>query len=177
MKGTHFGQHQSLCLFNWVRSKNTSQKGKIWKFHKWQVNLRSWKTWKGHGKVTEFEVLKSVLCVIKILKLPTLPSPDTNFLLTAKSWVRGGAWGAFPKLLSWNYNKKKILHKMKIKFLTNTVYFRRVLVQWNLMLPLKWWWVYHFNIQDKVKFDLFDWLIIMMMKESAVYMVIAYHCS
>ena len=48
---------------------------------------------------------------------------------------------------------------MKIKFLTNTVYFCRVLVQWNLMLPLKWWWVYHFNIQDKLKFDLFDWLL------------------
>ena len=33
----------------------------------------------------EFEVLKSVLRVIKVLKLPTLPSPDTNFLHKAKS--------------------------------------------------------------------------------------------
>jgi len=146
MNGTHFGQHQSLCLFNLVKSKSASKKGKIWKFYKWQVNLRSWKTWKGHGKIMEFEVLKSVLCVIKVLKLATLPSPGNNFLLTAKSWARGGARGALPR---------KILHKMKRKFLTNTVYFCRVLVQWNWMLPLKWWWVYHFNIQDFLKFVLF----------------------
>ena len=36
----------------------------------------------------EFEELQSVLCVTKVLKLPTHPSPDllnvnTNFLLTA----------------------------------------------------------------------------------------------
>ena len=53
----------------------------------------------------EFEELKSVLCVSKVLKLLTHPSPDllnvnSNFLLTAKSWFRGRAGGEFPRILS-----------------------------------------------------------------------------
>ena len=47
----HFFGHQSLCLLNCLRSKNTQKTRKVFKtFSNWQLNLRSWKTWKGHGK-------------------------------------------------------------------------------------------------------------------------------
>ena len=56
----HFGGHQSLCLLNCLRSKNTLKQGKFWKFSKVTAkpkvmeNLkRAWK-W----KVMEFEELK-----------------------------------------------------------------------------------------------------------------------
>ena len=39
-----------VCLLNCLRSKNTLKQGKFLNFWKWQLNLRSGKTWKGHGK-------------------------------------------------------------------------------------------------------------------------------
>ena len=46
----HFGEHLSLCLLNLLQSKNGLKQVKVLYFWKSQLNLRSWKAWKGHGK-------------------------------------------------------------------------------------------------------------------------------
>ena len=46
----HFGERQSLCLLNFLKSKNALKQVKVWNFWNLQLNLRSWKTWKGHEK-------------------------------------------------------------------------------------------------------------------------------
>ena len=50
---THFGGHQSLSveLFKAQKYPNTKQ-------FKWQLNLESWKTYKGHGKSWNLKSLK-----------------------------------------------------------------------------------------------------------------------
>ena len=45
-----FGVCLSLCLLNISQSKNALKQIKVLYFWKWQLNLRSWKAWKGHGK-------------------------------------------------------------------------------------------------------------------------------
>ena len=45
-----FGERLSLCLLNFLRSKNALKQVKVLYFWNWQRNLRSWKAWKGHGK-------------------------------------------------------------------------------------------------------------------------------
>ena len=56
----HFGGLQHLCLLNCLRSKNTLKQGKGLNFWNWQLNPWSWKTWKGHEKVMEFEELNGL---------------------------------------------------------------------------------------------------------------------
>ena len=52
-------QGQNKIQASYVR-KNPENKDDFDNFRKWQLNLRSWKIGKGHGKVMEFEKLKRV---------------------------------------------------------------------------------------------------------------------
>ena len=47
--GTHFGEHQSLCLLNCLKSKNTLKQGKFLKFFKVTAKPKVLGNLKSHG--------------------------------------------------------------------------------------------------------------------------------
>ena len=64
VNGTHFGGHQSLCLLNCLRSKNTLKQGKVFEFLKltseFMVLENLKRSCKKSWKVMDFEQLKRV---------------------------------------------------------------------------------------------------------------------
>ena len=63
---THFGEHQSLCLLNCLKSKNTLKQGKFLKFFKVTAKpkvLGNKKSW----KVMEFGELKRVQTLLLVI--------------------------------------------------------------------------------------------------------------
>ena len=72
--GIHFGGHRSLCLLNFVRSKSKTQK-----VFDWQLNWRSWETWKGHGnshaKAWNLKSLRVRTLLLTLWLLDTFASP------------------------------------------------------------------------------------------------------
>ena len=70
---THFGERQTLCLLNCLRSKNALKQVKVLILNltakpKVLKNLK--RSWKKSWKVMEFEELKRVRTLVLLRKLP-----------------------------------------------------------------------------------------------------------